>query len=175
MGKLKQKGRFKSMSYRAYARHRGVSPEAVSKAVKTGRITAGPDGKIDPEAADRQWEANTDPVKTRGKAARAEEAPAPGDLPPITRVLTMGMLIDNKIKQTKLHGMEKKVYPLDRIRVDAFNITRIARDTFMNLPDKVSADLVAMDDFHEIHEYLREEVKTIFYDLAEALKNIPAD
>src|SRR3989304_5281631 len=59
MGKLKSP----SMSYRAYARHRGVSPEAVSKAVKTGRITAGTDGKIDPKKADLEWEANTDPSK----------------------------------------------------------------------------------------------------------------
>jgi hypothetical protein len=40
---------------RAYARHRGVSHPAVSKAIKLGRITLLPDGTIDPELADKQW------------------------------------------------------------------------------------------------------------------------
>ena len=48
------------LSIRAYARHRGVSHAAVRKALATGRITAGADGKIDPAAADRQWLASTD-------------------------------------------------------------------------------------------------------------------
>jgi predicted DNA-binding transcriptional regulator AlpA len=42
-------------SIRGYARHRGVSHTAVRKALQTGRITAGPDGKIDAKSADRQW------------------------------------------------------------------------------------------------------------------------
>lgn len=182
-GKIRKKNREASMSYRAYARHRGVSPEAVSKAVKAGRITVNADGRIDPEVADRQWEANTDPVKVRDRPAAerqrktggAIEPPAPGELPPILRVRTMGLLIDNKIKQTKLHGLEKKVYPLDKIRVEVFNIMRIARDSFMNLPDKVSAELAGMDDFHEIHKYLSDEMRDICHDLAEGLKNIPFD
>lgn len=44
---------------RAYAQHRGVSVNAVSLAVKEGRITLGKDRKIDVARADRQWEANT--------------------------------------------------------------------------------------------------------------------
>ena len=164
------------MSYRAYAKHRGVSPEAVSKAVKTGRITVNADGHIDPETADSQWDANTDPVKVRKQPASKEEgATTAGNLPSITYARTMGAMIDNKIKQVKLHGLEKKVYPLDKVRVELFNILRIARDNFLNLPDKVSAEIAGMDDLHEIHKLLSEETRTICYDLAEGLKNIPSD
>ena len=53
------------LSRRAYARHRGVSHEAVRKALATGRIAAGPDGKIDPVVADRQWDTSTDLSKPR--------------------------------------------------------------------------------------------------------------
>ena len=55
----------KTQSLRGYAKRRGVSPEAVSKAVKTGRLVnsvAWIDGvpKIgDPDLADREWEENT--------------------------------------------------------------------------------------------------------------------
>jgi len=56
------------ISIKAYARHRGVSPAAVRKALEYGRITKEPDGSIDPVKADRDWAANTIPSMT-GKAA----------------------------------------------------------------------------------------------------------
>ena len=53
----------KFLSKRDYARHKGVSHTSVNKAANAGRITTTPDGLIDPEDADRQWEQNTDPTK----------------------------------------------------------------------------------------------------------------
>ena len=49
------------LSIRAYAQHRGVSHTAVAKAIKAGRISVEPDGKIDPAKADAQWARNTLP------------------------------------------------------------------------------------------------------------------
>lgn len=46
----------------AYARHRGVTKQAVHYALKVGRIHAGEDGLLDVAAADRAWRANTSPV-----------------------------------------------------------------------------------------------------------------
>jgi hypothetical protein len=48
------------LSIRAYARHRGVSDTAVHKAIRAGRITPGPDGTIDADRADREWERNSE-------------------------------------------------------------------------------------------------------------------
>ena len=45
-----------NLSMRAYARRRAVSLAAVQKAIESGRISLQPDGSIDPEGADRQWE-----------------------------------------------------------------------------------------------------------------------
>ena len=59
------------MSRRQYASHRGVSHTAVAKAIKTGRISLDADGSIDPERADAQWAAQTDPSKQRGPNATA--------------------------------------------------------------------------------------------------------
>jgi hypothetical protein len=70
------------LSIRAYARRRGVSHESVRKALATGRISAGPDGRIDPAAADRQWATSTDLSKPRNsvtgmpKKRRAPGAPS---------------------------------------------------------------------------------------------------
>lgn len=48
------------LTVRGYARHRGVSHTAVVKALATGRITLGPEGRIDPTLADQQWAVATD-------------------------------------------------------------------------------------------------------------------
>jgi hypothetical protein len=48
------------LSIRAYARHRGVRLQAVREAIASGRIALRPDGKVDAEAADGEWERNTD-------------------------------------------------------------------------------------------------------------------
>lgn len=74
------------LSRRAYAAHRSVSHTAVNKAIKTGRITVEADGTIDPETADAQWSAQTDPSKRRDATARGPgvqqlSSPAP-DAPP---------------------------------------------------------------------------------------------
>jgi hypothetical protein len=59
------------ISFTAYARHRGISHQAVYKAVKAGRLAgaivtvAGKDGLSSIEAADREWAANTDQSKPR--------------------------------------------------------------------------------------------------------------
>lgn len=43
------------LSITGYAKHRGISQPAVSKAIKVGKITLLTDGTIDPELADKQW------------------------------------------------------------------------------------------------------------------------
>ena len=49
---------------REYARQRGVHLNAVQTAVKTGRIHKTADGKIDVDAANKEWFMNTDPAKS---------------------------------------------------------------------------------------------------------------
>ena len=49
------------LSCRAYAAQRGVSEAAARKAIATGRITTLVDGTIDPDRADSEWGAQTNP------------------------------------------------------------------------------------------------------------------
>ena len=67
---------------RKYARMRGISDVAVSKAVKSRRITL-TKGKIDPVKADQQWRQNTQPgqraVNTRRKPYKAASQAAAAD------------------------------------------------------------------------------------------------
>lgn len=80
------------LSLRAYARRRRVSPEAVSRAVGAGRLSAsvvlvGGQPKIaDAELADREWDANTrqrSDVQTSGRQDVPPPGSSPLDLPPV--------------------------------------------------------------------------------------------
>jgi hypothetical protein len=68
----------KLVSQAEYARHRGVSEAAVSKAVSQRRITLTPDGLIDPLAADAQWARNTRVRAGSGQSGGAALGAAPG-------------------------------------------------------------------------------------------------
>jgi phage terminase Nu1 subunit (DNA packaging protein) len=74
---LTRKAESKPISLRAYAKRRGVSAEAVSKAIESGRlersvvVVAGEPKIADAELADREWAANTRP--------RVERAAPPAD------------------------------------------------------------------------------------------------
>ena len=59
------------LSLRAYSRRRNVSLAAVQKALKTHRITALPDGTIDPEIADSAWDVAAE-VRRTAKTVRAD-------------------------------------------------------------------------------------------------------
>lgn len=69
------------LSRRAYAKHRGVTENAVRKAIVSGRIELEPDGTIDPVKADLAWAKRTDPAqrrqsKTGSSSVPRAEAPA---------------------------------------------------------------------------------------------------
>jgi hypothetical protein len=72
------------MSLRAYARRRGVTAMAVSKAIKSGRLAksvvrdAAGDPKIaDPDLADREWDRSTDLSKAPGYVKQRASAARP--------------------------------------------------------------------------------------------------
>jgi hypothetical protein len=69
-----------------YAKRRNVSRSAVTKAVRSGRITLIDGQWIDPVAADAQWAHHTDPTQSlrasRGRAAVPAAPPAASPDPP---------------------------------------------------------------------------------------------
>lgn len=83
MGRTKQE-QPERVSVAEYARHRGVTPEAVRKAIKGGRIAKAAERKgrswaIDVAEADRRWETRPRPTKapkTQAATAVAERAQA---------------------------------------------------------------------------------------------------
>ena len=76
------------ISIRAYARMRGCSESAVRKAIASKRIKPGPDGSIDPDRANREWQQNTFANATLRTTAATAPPPRPQarSAPPVASV-----------------------------------------------------------------------------------------
>ncbi len=148
------------LSRRAYALHRGVSEKAVRKAIATGRITLEPDNTIDPVKADRQWEAQTDPVRqTTGRspgkpvprvATKAvddtldESGPAaPAGAAAFMRARTAREMIGAQTAKVKLQKMKGELVDRDRATALVFRLAREERDAWVTWPARVAALMAA--------------------------------
>ena len=169
------------VSLRAYARHRGVSLRAVQKAIQAGRITTTPDGKINIERADAEWERNTSPQQ-RAVPAPVRQSPVvarePADVPQRTDLSGTGSLDYAKaraIREQYLARLAKiefeersgKLISRDEVQVAAFNKFRTFRDGMLNIPDRVAAVLAAESDPHKVHEVLTTEIRKALLEFAD--------
>ncbi len=180
------------LSIRAYARHRGVSHVAVKKAIDTGRITALPDGTIDPETADAQWAQNTlqprratapendSRPKVRRATATAEAIPQRDPADTSTTSMSAGgtSLLQartvNEVLKAKLNNLElahRKKELVDRAQAVAhvFKLARIERDAWLNWPARVSGQMASTlgIDAHQMHVALEAAVREHLTELGE--------
>lgn len=151
------------LSQTDYAKHRGVSKAAVSKAIKEGRIQVHVDPKtgkrsINVAEADEQWKANS--VAGQKSAAGVNgQAPA-GGAPAEPEKPKGPSYADSRAireaygaRMAKLEFEEKmgSLISAERARQDSFKTARITRDAILAIPDKISHELAATADAHTVH------------------------
>ena len=135
------------LSQRAYAEHRGVSPRAVRRAIADNRIELLPDGTIDPERADREWEANTDATKRPNTGASK-----------LTEVRTVKELKYAKLLDVKLQRETGKVVPLNEVKILFRTTSTNIQNAFANLGNILAPRLVGQRDITKITNLINEEV-----------------
>ena len=171
------------LSRRAYARHRGVAESAVRKAIASGRITLEPDGTIDPVKADRQWEAQTDPVKRHvsGKPVpraaikavddtlREAGTTAPGGEMSFLRARMANEVLKAQTARLRLQKMKGELVDRAKATSLVFDLARRERDAWMNWPPRVAADMAAElgVDAHLMEQVLEHHLRRHLAELAE--------
>jgi hypothetical protein len=163
------------MSMRQYAKHRGVTVEAVSKAVKAGRISCNRDergyAQIDPDVADREWDANTDPGKSKKPLT---EAPSEADENAKTVKKSAAIYKMYQARLTKLEFEEQsgQLHNVDQCKRDAFKVARAVRDALLGIPDRLSAELSGESDQFIVRQKLDAEIRQALQALAADLEEI---
>lgn len=180
------------LSIRAYARHRGVSHVAVKKAIDTGRITALPDGTIDPDAADAQWAQNTlqprrvaaqekvgttkaRPVPATADATPQREASEPS-APPLSaggtsllQARTVNEVLKAQLNKVELAHRKKELVDRAQAVAHVFKLARIERDAWLNWPARISGQMASAlgVDAHTMHVTLEAAVREHLIELGE--------
>lgn len=186
----------KPMSKAEYARHRGVSGAAVTKAVKTGRITVLADGQIDPVAADAQWANNSRPKADVGPPAAPAPKPSSVEVslepqghggalkrakveveegePDYWKARARREEAEAQLSEIKLAETSGQLIRADAIRSQLARVLSATRDSLMQIPARLAAVLAAESDPAKVHDQLQTELHQSLSQLAVAPDRIGA-
>jgi hypothetical protein len=178
-----------------FARMKKCSRSAVTQAISSGRIEDAireEDGKrlLDLGAALELWDKNTrrnntsKPPRAVPKPAIASKQKKPTIIPPevVYEVenLHKGQWPDlNKsrakreaclarLAEIEVAEKEERLVPVEKVEKDWFSVCRAIRESFMNMPDRLSNQLAGETDATAIDKMLREEITSNLQQLAEA-------
>lgn len=165
-----------------YARMRGISRQAVYKAINTGKIVAAVDdnGMIDVEVADRLWAENTHPFagarshqKKRGHKKPEEVIKAameigidPASVPTLMESKTVEAAYKAKLAQIEYEEKTARLVDAEKIKKEAFRLARVLRDSMMAIPDRLAAELAGVTDPFVVHQKLTDEIRSAISEVA---------
>ncbi len=181
------------ISQRAYARSRaerglpGGALSAVQKAAATGRIVL-VGGKVDPEAADRAWDARTD-VDQQSRGALGgyapKTAPSAPPAPPASSPMVDAVVSDRdtyfarkarrelvEAQLAELEFAEKRGELVRRADVEreTFATMRALRDRMLGVADRIAAQVAAEGDVAKVHEIIIREIRESLRRVTEAIE-----
>ena len=169
-----------------YARRRGVSRAAITKAIKSGRITP-IDGRIDPDVADIQWARNT----STARAPLAGPAPAPAAASIAPRVAVRAArpaefddgdrdeepasLLESRARReaalaelAELELAEKRGELVSAAAIEKSLSTKImsVRESLDTLADRITPLLAAETNPDKVYALLRSEIRQVLSQLS---------
>jgi hypothetical protein len=173
-------------SLRAYAKLRGVSVEAVSKAIKAGRLREcvkfvdGVPKIADCELANREWDANTQPRIDQPTSTRTVTKPSPSDddddedlpadVPPYKvsrakREAAAARREDALADMAEIERDEKReeLVPVDEARAFIIDRFAIVKQKLLAVPNRVAQHLphIASEVQPVVEQYLREVLEEL--------------
>jgi hypothetical protein len=178
------------VSVRAYARHRGIADNAVRKAIKAGRIAPEADGSIDVAKADLAWEANTDHTKRHApaglkdvnaedaiesvKQTLAENGRPTGGMNSFTQARTAHEIAKAHLARQRLQEKKGQLVNKDMVKAQVFRLGRQFRDSWINWPSRISAQMASemQVDEHVLHMTLERYVREHLNELGDAKLDI---
>jgi hypothetical protein len=178
MAKTKTKN--KAMSLREYARRRGVTAEAVSKAIMAGRLAEsvvrvkGQPKISDPKLADREWEANTRPRVDLPPPTQESDEPAPAaddQNPPdyyVSRAKREAAAARREAALAELAELDVaerrgELVDANEMAEKFVEVVTVAKTKLLGVPARVKQRLphVATEDIRLIDELVREALEDL--------------
>lgn len=162
-----------SITLTAFAKMRGVSVEAVSKAVRVGRLSksvrwskAG-QPRLMADIATQEWETNTDASQQRVRAVPPPKVSEPEIEQPtgghsantFQQARTLREAYMARLAKLEYEEKSGRLVAADSVKNEAFRMARIVRDNLLNIPDRVSSELANESNQFKIHQRLTAEIR----------------
>jgi hypothetical protein len=151
----------KLMTRAEYSRHRGCTPQAVTRAEREGRITVSDAGLIDPVAADATWQARTRPRATTKPppAAAAVIEPGPAEVQISYNEARRRQAVADAIHaERELQRQAGELVWLADVESEYTKLLVSVRETFLQLPARLVPLLVADPTPATMDAILRNEI-----------------
>lgn len=173
-----------------YSRRRGVTPSAVLKAIKSGRINL-IDGKIDPAVADLQWIKNTRHPKAEFAKPKgpmidrsallpgSDHLPMPDTaIPPTSYDLQLARAKrethEANIAEMRERQKAGELVELAKVHLAYTTLAAQLRAALERIPDKLAPRLAAESDEHAVHQLLTGELDQALLDMANSAQQLPS-
>ena len=116
------------LTVREYAEKRGISRQAVNKAIRSGRLRKLDDGTLEPASI----------VEDEGHRAKVPAATT------LTQVKTEHEKLKVKLTKIDLQERQGTMVPVDEVEGLFFTIFRILRDQLQTLPARLADELISL-------------------------------
>ena len=178
-----------AVSVKQYAAHRGISVQAVRKAIRDGRLAKssyrnGKEWVIDESTADQEWDANTQRTKSRtseqinnGKAAAKgliEPTQSGGVEVNYSKARAYGEGFKAKLLELEFREKAGQLVRVDDVKSETFKTVRLFRDAVLNIPVRVVNELSAVvgdlepEKRHEMMLIMQREINLALQQLADS-------
>jgi hypothetical protein len=151
----------KPLSVPEYARHRGVSVTAVRTALRKRRITARPDGLIDPVQADADWLRNTRP-RVGGIRPKPPPEPTPGYHDSRAR----REAAEARLAELKVAQQQRRLVETDAVIRHWAAQVSTAKSLLLSLPSRLAAQLAACTASSLAHAVLEKAILEVLHELS---------
>lgn len=159
-----------------------VSPQAVRKAIKEGRIKEGAiKGKrgwlIEPNLAIKEWKENTNSSQQRLSSDNEQTKQQGADLPPnisYTKARAYGEQFKAKLLELEFREKAGMLVKADDIKIQQFKTVRLLRDAIENIPIRIVNEVSAVAGVkdpemrHEIMLIMQREIKSALTSIADS-------
>ena len=153
------------MTRAEYAEHRGITPQAVYKAIRDGRIEADARGRIDWQKADAAWTSNT-------RAGTSGSAPPglPGTLRPAGEITyanarALHEYFKAQLAQLELDRQTGRVLDSTLVMNALATRLRAAYELIQGIPDRIGDNLAVATDPADVRRLLQAELDDVCHQL----------
>lgn len=147
---------------------KGIKSGILSGSVKKTKIGKRVVYKIHAEKGAREWADNIDPSKKRDDEKQIETKEMGGTgSSHYQKAKAHKEFFAAKLAELDYQQKAGKLVSADRVKAESFKIARRIRDSILSVPEKISAEVAAMDNPREISIYMKEQLAAALKDLGD--------